>query len=207
MQLSHLSKICSPPPRSYHRWIISHSIICYISITMSIMSIRKYHLYDHPVVRLHMYEFDCSVVRLYLVPDVCGFFLRLHLHDACSNGKRYRILQQYEHKILQSIQKYSNAMAQQQIKESHLSEKVERYIAVCRPHQYRAISLTMTNARRLLVYIIIIIVIIAITIIIDIIVITITIVIIDVITIIISFIIIVGLHRPSHCPLVCSQCA
>ena len=77
-----------------------------------------------------------------------------------------------------------------------------RYIAVCRPHQYRAISLTMTNARRLLVHIvidvIIIIVIIAITIIIAII---------DVITIIISFIIIVGLHRPSHCPLVCSQCA
>ena len=29
-----------------------------------------------------------------------------------------------------------------------------RYIAVCRPHQYRAISLTMTNARRLLVYIV-----------------------------------------------------
>ena len=26
-----------------------------------------------------------------------------------------------------------------------------RYIAVCRPHQYRAISLTMTNTRRLLV--------------------------------------------------------
>ena len=30
-----------------------------------------------------------------------------------------------------------------------------RYIAVCRPHQYRAISLTMTNARRLLVHIVI----------------------------------------------------
>ena len=29
-----------------------------------------------------------------------------------------------------------------------------RYIAVCRPHQYRAISLTMTNTRRLLVYIV-----------------------------------------------------
>ena len=83
MQLSHLSKICSPPPRSYHRWIISHSIICYI---------RKYHLYDHPVVRLHLYEFDCSVVRLHLVPDVCGGFLRLHLHDACCNGKKYKIL-------------------------------------------------------------------------------------------------------------------
>ena len=202
MLLSHLSKICSPPPRSYHRWIISHSIICYISITMSIMSIRKYHLYDHPVVRLHMYEFDCSVVRLHLVPDVCGGFLRLNLHDACCYGKRYRILQQYEHKILQSIQKYSNAMAQQQIKESHLSEKVERYIAVCRPHQYRAISLTMTNARRLLVYIISDVIII---IVIDVI--TIIIVIIDIFTIIISFIIIVGLHRPSHCPLVCSQCA
>ena len=33
-------------------------------------------------------------------------------------------------------------------------EKVERFIAVCRPHQYRAISLTMTNTRRLLVYIV-----------------------------------------------------
>ena len=30
-----------------------------------------------------------------------------------------------------------------------------RYIAVCRPHQYRAISLTMTNTRRLLVDIVI----------------------------------------------------
>ena len=177
------------------------------------MSIRKYQPYYHPVVRLHIcrliYEFDCSVVRLHLVPDVCGGFLRLHLHDACRNGKRYKILQQYEHKILQSIQKYSNAMAQQQIKESHLSEKVERYIAVCRPHQYRAISLTMTNARRLLVYIIsdviIIIVIEVITIIIVIDVIIIIIVIIDIITIIISFIIIVGLHRPGHCPLVCPQ--
>ena len=155
------------------------------------------------------YEFDCSVVRLHLVPDVCSGFLRLHLHDACRNGKRYRILQQFEHKILQSIQKSSNAMVQKQIKESHLSEKVERYIAVCRPHQYRAISLTMTNARRLLVYIvidvIIIIVIITITIIVVIVAITIIIVIVDVITIIISLIMIAGLHCPSHCPLVCPQ--
>ena len=93
-------------------------------------------------------------------------------------------------------------MAQKQIEESYLSEKVERYIAVCRPHQYRAISLTMTNARRLLVYIII-----DAIIIIFIIAFTIIIVIIDVITIIISFIIIVGLHCPGHCPLVCPQCA
>ena len=60
----------------------------------------------------------------------------------------------------------------------------------------------MTNARRLLVYIISDVIII---IVIDVI--TIIIVIIDIITIIISFIIIVGLHRPSHCPLVCPQCA
>ena len=44
MQLSHLSKTCSPPPRSYHRWTISHSII------MRIMSIRKYQPNYHPVV-------------------------------------------------------------------------------------------------------------------------------------------------------------
>ena len=62
MLLSHLSKICSPPPRSYHRWIISHSIICYISIIMSIMSIRKYQPYYHPVVRLHM----SLIVQLYV---------------------------------------------------------------------------------------------------------------------------------------------
>ena len=35
-----------------------------------------------------------------------------------------------------------------------LAVTVERYIAVCRPHQYRTISLTMTNTKRLLVYII-----------------------------------------------------
>ncbi|XP_023322269.1 FMRFamide receptor [Eurytemora carolleeae] len=35
-----------------------------------------------------------------------------------------------------------------------LAVTIERYIAVCRPHQYRTISQTMTNTRRILVYII-----------------------------------------------------
>ena len=35
-----------------------------------------------------------------------------------------------------------------------LAVTVERYIAVCRPHQYRNISQTMSNTKRLLVYII-----------------------------------------------------
>ena len=35
-----------------------------------------------------------------------------------------------------------------------LAVTVERFIAVCRPHQYRTISLTMTNTKRLLVYIV-----------------------------------------------------
>ena len=35
-----------------------------------------------------------------------------------------------------------------------LAVTVERFIAVCRPHQYRSISLTMTNTKRLLVYIV-----------------------------------------------------
>ena len=35
-----------------------------------------------------------------------------------------------------------------------LAVTVERYIAVCRPHQYRTISGTMSNTKRLLVYII-----------------------------------------------------
>ena len=35
-----------------------------------------------------------------------------------------------------------------------LAVTVERYIAVCRPHQYRTISQTMSNIKRLLVYII-----------------------------------------------------
>merc|ERR1719219_2580793 len=35
-----------------------------------------------------------------------------------------------------------------------LAVTVERYIAVCRPHQYRTISQTMSNTKRLLVYII-----------------------------------------------------
>jgi len=35
-----------------------------------------------------------------------------------------------------------------------LAVTVERYIAVCRPHQYRTISQTMSNTKRLLVYIV-----------------------------------------------------
>jgi hypothetical protein len=35
-----------------------------------------------------------------------------------------------------------------------LAVTVERYIAVCRPHQYRTITATMTNTKRLLVYIV-----------------------------------------------------
>jgi len=35
-----------------------------------------------------------------------------------------------------------------------LAVTVERYIAVCRPHQYRTISQTMSNSKRLLVYVV-----------------------------------------------------